>query len=159
MSGCRIPRDSGGGGGRAEGRIRDRGGAKSGTMGVVRRKTAETKTLGAWESGRRHKSTTQMSRNGAGELYCTEGTDRGESADENAEWSSADTDELATEEDETAGRAGGGKKDADGNGRGITGKWIRTATWGHIGRRGRHLGGHLRGCRQGGIGRPPWGET
>ena len=42
---------------------------------------------------------------------------------------------------------------------GGTRKRSSTATWGHSGQRGRHLGGHLRGCGHGRSGRPPWGET
>ena len=40
-----------------------------------------------------------------------------------------------------------------------TRKQIRTDPWGYSGRRGQYLGGHLCGHRQGGIRRPPWGET
>ena len=102
----------------------------------------------------------QVRSNRAGGKYRAEGTDQGESADKSAEWSGKETERSATEEEaETARGYLGGKQDKDGDITDIERKRRRTAIREHSGRRGRHLGGHLRGCRRGGSGRPPWGET
>ena len=88
--------------------ITDGGGSTSGAMGAARR-IELTKTMAARDSGRQQNPTTQVISDGSGEEFCVEGTDQEESADESAEWSGADTEELVTEEEaETVGGLGGG---------------------------------------------------
>ena len=90
--------------------------------------------------------------------YSMDGTDQEESADVSAKWIGEETEGLATEEVvETAG--GGGHPGVYKNGAGIGRKCCGRVTRGYISRRRQHLGCHLRGRRQGGSGRPPWGET
>ena len=66
--------------------------------------------MAAQESRRRQEPTAQVSSDGSGEEYRVEETEREESANESAEWSGADTDKLATEDEAatTGGRGGGG---------------------------------------------------
>ena len=66
---------------------------------------------------------------------------------------------MTEEEAETAGEAGGGQPGADSNGAGIGRKRHGRAIRKRMGRRGRHLGCHLRGRRRGRSGTSTWGET
>ena len=132
-------------------------------MGEEYRKTEAMRTAAAQEIRRRHDPTTQVSSDGAGVRYHTEGTNREERSGKSAEWSGADTDILVKEEkDETSRLAGGGggKLDEYSDAAGITGKRSKTATWGHSGRKEQQLGGDLHGHKRtgSGIGRPPWGK-
>ena len=109
-------------------RIRDGGGETISNTGAEKSKTAETKKTPARASGRLHDPKSQVSSKGSGGEYRAEGTDRKESADKSTELSGKDTEGLATEEEaEAAGGLGGGQRDADSDGSGITRKQSRTA--------------------------------
>ena len=97
--GHRSLRDSRGGSSGAGGIIKDSGGMVHSKSGAAKRKTSETKMIGAWERGRWNETGgSQVSSDGSGKKCHAEGTNKEDSAEKSAKWSGEEKEGLETEE-------------------------------------------------------------
>ena len=94
----RSPRDDGGRGSRAGGRIRDCRGSTSSETGATKRKTEVMRTTAVLAIRRWHKPKLHVSSDGAEGEYHTEVTSREESADEISDLSGKEPEALEMEE-------------------------------------------------------------